>query len=295
MWRLDVVGCTTAVMLAVAAEAQDLPPRYGSACATCPAPARTLDAFAAHTQASADRQLADDLLIAQTRGERLATGGVLAGIALASVGVLLVPMHCDRLVETEGPWCDLRRRNLALISAGMTLALMGSGYLALVQPREEELLARINAWNGTHPDAPFRLRMAENANPPRGGETEIARTRRIDPRDAEIIARRVSSFWLDPVVYVPMMIGAACATAEVWFAMEFLDRQRSATAVAEQPLGGRGPEVDAKPMLAAAACTGLSFGTAAVVGYSRSRALPAARSVELRLGLGALALTASFH
>ncbi|HZA52413.1 MAG TPA: hypothetical protein VE549_16830, partial [Myxococcaceae bacterium] len=159
MPRLGVAICAAAALLAAEALAQEAPPRYRPACASCPAPALTLEAFVAHTRASSDSNLAQELVTAHTRAERIASVGIFAGVAIAAGGVFLVPMRCEPVLSLHANYspCDLRRRNLALITAGTTVALMGAAYVALVQPREEELLARVNAWNRVHPDAPFRL------------------------------------------------------------------------------------------------------------------------------------------
>jgi hypothetical protein len=298
MYRLTAVFSVATVALASHVDAQQPPPRYNVSCPGCPIAipygANSLDAFADHTRQSGDALLAEELVAAQTRAERIAGGGVMAGLAVAAAGVLLVPQRCSDIAMTQEPLCDIGRRQLAMMTAGATLAVMGTLYLAIAQPRAEELVARVNVWNRAHPEAPWLLK-AHRASGARVNRSDGSSEGFPDSHDTEIIARRqTQSRWLEPRVYVPIMISASCAAAGMWFLAEALEygRARARPPPNPAPLSGPGgpAPIDPVPGISAAACTTLALGTAAFLALAPRPPV----SVQVTLGPGSLGIHAQF-
>jgi hypothetical protein len=302
MHRLTAAFSAALLALAGAAGAQEPPPRYGVSCASCPIAApylpNTLEAFADHTRKTGDARLAEELLAAQTRAERIAGGGVVAGLAAAAAGWLLLPQRCPDLAVVQEPICEIGRPQIAVMTAGATLAVMGTLYFAIAQPRAEELVARVNVWNRAHPDAPWLLAPRGAPSGDRLMAPDTQGERILDERETRIIAsRRPGSRWLEPSVYVPIMIGASCAAAGAWFLAEALQYQRAIDEPTydPRPLAGRvqPPPVDPVPGLTAAACTALSFGAAVFIRFNFNGA-PQPRDVQLQIGPGAVGVGGSF-
>lgn len=288
------------VALSAIAHAEETPPQYRASCPACALVGsdgpKNLEAFAAHTRRSGDSRLAEELIAAQSRAERMASGGVLAGLVVATGGLLFLPQRCPDIAIAQEPLCNLGRTHVAVMTAGATLTVMGALYLAVALPSAEEFVARVNTWNRAHPQTPW---LPGGRGPPGGGviSGDAAPDAALHSREMEIISRRrPGSRWLEPSVYVPIMIGASCAAAGAWFLAEALEYRRAAANPQSdpQPLGGRvtPPPIDPVPGLTAGGCTALSFATAL---YMRFRPAPAAQAMQLQIGPGGVGLTGTFH
>lgn len=100
--------------------------------------------------------MAGDLARRQTIGTATLWGSAGVGLAVAAVGLLMIPQADCQFVGSSQS-CGYGTANYAVAGTGVGIMTLGAlaGYLIL--PKNGDLLDVLNAWNQRHPDEPFSI------------------------------------------------------------------------------------------------------------------------------------------